>query len=375
MTRLGLRLHADEEHWIPLSDLMTGLMFLFLLIALAYMVEVKFQQAQTQRVAVIYTQTRRHLYEDLSREFHADLQHWGADIDPNTLSIRFYAPAVLFANGSSELRPRFKAILDDFFPRYIRILSQPQYRDIISEIRVEGYTSTGWRPGASIDESYIGNMALSQDRTRSVLSYVLPMAAIASQKSWLMGVLTANGLSFSHLRVAANGKEDPYASQRVEFRVRTDGDEQIRKVLALSQAPNAVASAAAPAATPAYPAWSVSLIGKPLQRAFPEQSSDCIGYLDDVTPVAGTDEATLRGWAYDTKGHAPVAHVVLVDARGTIIGAGEGGHQRLDVPSVHPEIRTAATGWLGYAGASSRSIEAWAVVGPSRVCRLIGLGL
>jgi outer membrane protein OmpA-like peptidoglycan-associated protein len=235
MKRLGLRLHADEEHWIPLSDLMTGLMFLFLLIALAYMVEVEIQHARAKDVALLYTQARTNLYNDLDREFNDDLSKWGADLDRNTLSIRFYGPGALFATGSSELQPRFKTILDDFFPRYLRILTQRKYVNLISEVRIEGYTSTSWKPGASLNESYIGNMALSQDRTRSVLGYALDMPAVQPEKPWLIQVLTANGLSFSHLRTKADGTEDAFASQRVEFRVRTNADEQIRKVLDLSR--------------------------------------------------------------------------------------------------------------------------------------------
>jgi|SRR5579872_1818400 len=235
MKRVGLRLHADEEHWIPLSDLMTGLMFLFLLIALAYMVQVELQEAKAKEIVVVYTEARAELYQDLYNEFHNDLPRWGADLDRNTLSIRFYAPDVLFSTGSAELQPRFKTILDDFFPRYVRILTSAKYRNIISEVRIEGYTSTVWKPGASVDESYIGNMELSQDRTRSVLSYVLAMSQLQSEKSWLMQKVTANGLSFSHLIMNKGGTENQFASQRVEFRVRTNADEQIRKVLELSQ--------------------------------------------------------------------------------------------------------------------------------------------
>ena len=58
MKRLGLRLHADEEHWIPLADLMTGLMLLFLLIALAYMAQVELQQSKPKNALADYEQRR-----------------------------------------------------------------------------------------------------------------------------------------------------------------------------------------------------------------------------------------------------------------------------------------------------------------------------
>jgi outer membrane protein OmpA-like peptidoglycan-associated protein len=376
MKRLGLRLHADEEHWIPLSDLMTGLMFLFLLVSLAYMVQIEMRQSRPKDVLQAYTQTRAQLAADLEREFSPDLSRWGAALDPNTLGLRFYARNVLFAPGSAELQPRFKAILDDFFPRYVRILEQPRYRDVISELRVEGYTSSFWRPGASADESYIGNMALSQDRARAVLSYVLTMPQVRPSKPWLMHVLTANGLSSSHPIRRADGSEDAQASQRVEFGVRTNAEAQVRSVLALTQPSPPAAAGTAPVVVadsmPAYPAWAAAAIGKPLHALYPKTSTACLGFLDGaafkyVGPRSGDK---LFGWAYDTGADAPVLRVLFADARGTIVGAGDGGVSRPDVPAKLARIASPLTGWEGYAAASG-PVAAWAVLGsPGTVCRL-----
>jgi outer membrane protein OmpA-like peptidoglycan-associated protein len=227
------RLHADEEHWIPLSDLMTGLMFLFLLIAITYMVQVERQAAKAKQIAVVYGQIRLELYHDLDREFHKDLPRWGAELSSD-LSIRFTEPDVLFETGSSKLRPRFTAILDDFFPRYVRILTSPKYRNTVTEVRVEGHTSSVWRAGTPRQAAYINNMELSQSRTRSVLGYVLTLPSLSTSESWLMSKVTANGLSSSRL-VVENGHEVQYRSQRVEFRVRTDADEQIRRIMAVAK--------------------------------------------------------------------------------------------------------------------------------------------
>ena len=71
MKRLGLRLHADEEHWIPLADLMTGLMLLFLLIALAYMAQVELQQSKPKNALADYEQRRTLLAHDLDTAFAA----------------------------------------------------------------------------------------------------------------------------------------------------------------------------------------------------------------------------------------------------------------------------------------------------------------
>jgi outer membrane protein OmpA-like peptidoglycan-associated protein len=225
------RHHVDEEHWIPLADLMTGLMLLFLLISITYMVQVKQQADRAHSIAVLYERTRLDLYQDLDREFHNDFPRWGAELDPDS-TIRFTEPEVLFETGSADLRPRFTAILSNFFPRYVRILRSSKYREAVTEVRIEGHTSSQWAVGMPRKEAYINNMALSQERTRSVLEYVLEMPALGSSEDWLMSKVTANGLSSSHL-IKVNGKEDAVRSQRVEFRVRTDADDKIRSIKAL----------------------------------------------------------------------------------------------------------------------------------------------
>ena len=222
---------AAEAHWIPLSDLMTGLMMMFLLIAVVYMVQIEAESRKMKEVAVLYDELRTKLYEDLSREFAADLDRWGAQISKENLTVRFKEPEVLFALGSSELKPRFKEILDDFFPRYVRILTSDKYRDSITELRIEGHTSSVWTSIVDPQQSYFLNMALSQERTRSTLQYVMSIPSLKGDIKWLEQFATANGLSFSKLVRTPDGREDRAASQRVEFRVVTDAERRIARIL------------------------------------------------------------------------------------------------------------------------------------------------
>jgi outer membrane protein OmpA-like peptidoglycan-associated protein len=133
---------AQEEHWIPLSDLMTGLMMMFMLVALIFMVHVQreakkaeqraaiatAQADEIESIAKIYNEMRDQLYRDLLSEFSDDLPKWGAQLDRD-LSIRFKEPDVLFDNNVASLKPRFMAILTDFFPRYVKVLISGQYQD------------------------------------------------------------------------------------------------------------------------------------------------------------------------------------------------------------------------------------------------------
>jgi outer membrane protein OmpA-like peptidoglycan-associated protein len=78
-------------------------------------------------------------------------------------------------------------------------------------------------------------MELSQARTRSVLLFALSLPEVDAERTWLRQYLTANGLSSSHPVFDANGVEDPARSRRVEFRVRTDAETRIAKILEVSR--------------------------------------------------------------------------------------------------------------------------------------------
>jgi outer membrane protein OmpA-like peptidoglycan-associated protein len=112
----------------------------------------------------------------------------------------------------------------------VRILADPRFARSVSEIRIEGHTSSQWHGAANADDAYFRNMELSQSRTRSTLAYVLLLPQVAAQKSWLTGKLTANGLSSSQPVREPDGSENVEASQRVEFRIRTDADRTLEKL-------------------------------------------------------------------------------------------------------------------------------------------------
>lgn len=90
-------------------------------------------------------------------------------LDDN-LSIKFINPQALFEVGSEEITPYYKGILRDFFPRYLKVVTNKNYIDKIAEIRIEGHTDTF--PISKMGDAYIENMELSQGRARNVLAYL-----------------------------------------------------------------------------------------------------------------------------------------------------------------------------------------------------------
>ena len=72
-------------------------------------------------------------------------------------------------------------------------------------------------------------MKLSQDRTRAVLQYCFSLMK-EEDVVWLKGLVTANGLSSSHLILTKEGEENKDLSRRVEFRVRTNAEKQLEDI-------------------------------------------------------------------------------------------------------------------------------------------------
>jgi len=220
-----------NREWMGISDLMTGLMMVFLFIAIAFMLKVQEEKKSLDAIAITYEETRSDLRKDLYNEFKNDLDRWGAEFDPKDITIRFKEPDVLFAQNSSEIKQKFRFILNEFFPRYLHILTSDKYKNTIKELRIEGHTSSIWRSNTNKDLSYINNARLSQSRSFSVLNYVYLLDSVKQQRDWLAKVIRANGLSYANRIFKEDNTEDYERSRRVEFRVITKSDEKIQEIL------------------------------------------------------------------------------------------------------------------------------------------------
>lgn len=221
---------AGDEHWLSVSDLMAGLMMVFLFIAIAFMRHISVERDKIKDVAVAYQENQVAIFDALNSEFGNELSKWRASIDKATLSFQFDSPEVLFDTGKSNLKPEFKAILNDFIPRYLAVLDK--FKSSIDEVRIEGHTSSEWARGTSEQKAYFLNMQLSQNRTRSVLTYAYLLSDLdKAQKNWVKSNFAAVGLASSRMKLNDDGSENKERSRRVSFRVITNADIQIRKII------------------------------------------------------------------------------------------------------------------------------------------------
>ena len=83
----------DENPFASSSgDLMAGLMFIFVLLLSAMMLQVQKRADKDAEITKEYNRIKTQLYIDLEEEFKDDLKVWNAVIDSTKLSIRFQEP-------------------------------------------------------------------------------------------------------------------------------------------------------------------------------------------------------------------------------------------------------------------------------------------
>ncbi len=205
--------------------MMSGLMLVFLFIAIGFMIEMQSQKDSMRDVATSYRDAKANLNEVLYDEFEDDLKQWDAVITKDNRVV-FNSPEVLFKINKSDINPKFQDILAEFFPRYVKILTSKQYKDEIKEVRVEGHTSNKWAASSTQKEIYLNNMKLSQSRAYEVLAYCYSLEDEVTKKNrpWLEKFFRANGMAF------AESKEQN-ASRRVEFKVELKSEDKVYKIL------------------------------------------------------------------------------------------------------------------------------------------------
>jgi chemotaxis protein MotB len=219
-----------NSEWISISDMMAGLMMVFLFIAVVFMQQIKEKEGTATSIVGDYKATSSQLNTALHREFDKDLAKWGAEITQSNI-VRFNEPSTLFDGGKWEIKDRFEVILEDFYPRYLNILTSDQFVNDITELRIEGHTSSRMAKPTPLELKYMYNANLSQKRAFSVLDYVFNLESVADYRKWMVSVLRANGLAFAKtINDPSTNKEDFAKSRRVEFSVATNMEAKLLAV-------------------------------------------------------------------------------------------------------------------------------------------------
>ena len=211
--RLRRRIEDSNEgniFWITMTDLMTGLVLVFI-------------------VMFFYTYVNSHLElvkqklakENATKALQESLisQNLDAQVDSVSGVVKI-SDLELFEIGSFALSNKGKSYLDRFTPAYFDSLFSNDYLNKnIDKIIIQGHTDSQTFKGKfSEDEQYMKNMELSLNRAYAVANYMTNTTYNRANGDKLRKMIIVEGASFSN-PVITNGKEDFAKSRRVELKV------------------------------------------------------------------------------------------------------------------------------------------------------------
>jgi outer membrane protein OmpA-like peptidoglycan-associated protein len=156
---------------------------------------------------------------EVTRELREDLgpvvAAYGGTIDADGALV--FPEKVLFEAGKADITPALRQFLAAVCLPWFQTLERSGAA--ISDLRIEGHASSEWI-GATPEEAYLDNLALSQARAHAVLSTCLELVP-GPEGAWARARATAIGYSSSH-PVMTDGAEDKAKSRRVVFRADYD---------------------------------------------------------------------------------------------------------------------------------------------------------
>lgn len=212
----------STEYWMSFSDMMSGLLMVFILFLTMAMYQVSVQEKlllQKEEEVNKIIGVRKMIIEELKEEFeNSDLQ---IEIDVETGAITF-SNGIFFDYDKYDIKDMGKEYLKKFIPQYIKVLLNDRNKEYISEIIIEGHTDKSG--------TYIYNLELSQKRAFEVAKYILSdefNEISINEKEKLRTILTANGRSYSYYITNDKGEIDEDKSRRVEFKFRLKDEEMI----------------------------------------------------------------------------------------------------------------------------------------------------
>lgn len=235
----------EQEYWLSYSDLMAGLLMVFVLLLVAanfrYTSAAEYLKVIADRVtdAVTTMAVRDRIIDELQEEQEQSPAVVRVDSVTGAITL---SDGVLFEEGSSVLQPRGERILGSFIRSYLPVvMDDPEYRDHLREIAVEGHTND--------NGTYLYNVRLSQARAYAVMDFFIQSAADRPSQEFLMRYLTAKGRSYSRVVCGGEivsywdcppGQVDKAASRRIEIHFRLDDEEVVRRVKTLLDDPEVV---------------------------------------------------------------------------------------------------------------------------------------
>lgn len=161
---------------------------------------------------------RRSIVEALRRAFAATGSPGGLTVDGRSGDLKLSA-AILFDEGSAEIRPEAQVVLETILQRYLGVLFGT-FRPSISQLVIAGHTND--------NGSYGYNMLLSTRRALAIADFLHRMHS--PFRADLERCAATMGCSTSQLITDAAGVVDKSRSRRIEFSFRLRDEESVSRV-------------------------------------------------------------------------------------------------------------------------------------------------
>ena len=257
--RKAKNLEAENNFWISYADLMAGLLFVFILVVGAVIMKYSYVTSelleQKQSIAKLEKQAKQkqEAAEKLQKELEKqkkeaaqvkdELDHTKETIykltsiktnvikklrqklgdkiaiDPKSGSLSI-AGNILFDQNKHTLKENAKIRLTSILSEYIEVLMEDkEIRENLDRIIIEGHTNS--------DGTYLHNLELSQKRALEVMKFLLTLQP--ELENHLKGYVAASGRSETDL-VIKSGREDKFASRRIEIKFRLKNDEAMNEI-------------------------------------------------------------------------------------------------------------------------------------------------
>lgn len=129
-------LDDNDSHWLPVGDLMAGLMFLFILALAAYMLNITTVVEDITESNKLRAELLQEIKQEMENEGYTQLM-----IIENQGVMRL-EQGVLFNTGEAELLDQGKEILDVLGTTMYIVLSKPKYDGEVNTIFIEGHTDS-----------------------------------------------------------------------------------------------------------------------------------------------------------------------------------------------------------------------------------------
>lgn len=200
----------NEDHLnSSLTDLMTSLMVIFILLLLVFVHRTAGKDAAVTDVLL------KRLLHDMKPQGFNEKTIRPDPRDRNAILVIVPDRLMNFETGKSTLRPEGEQFLKKYIPDFAAVLCSDEFRSSIESIVVEGHTDTHPYLGRTAGESENLNLKLSQDRSMEVVKNALAdLQGKESQRGCFLEKLSASG------RGEQEQEATPEESRRVILKIR-----------------------------------------------------------------------------------------------------------------------------------------------------------